>query len=86
MSSVEIHRELCAVYGKNVLSEETIRQWYRMFKDGRTDVMMKSKVVGWPSVVSGDLVEKIDQKICERRRFTISKVSREFPRISRTVL
>jgi hypothetical protein len=57
-----------------------------MFKDGRTDVMIKSKVVGRPSSVSGDLIENIDQKICERRRFTISEVSCEFPRISRTVL
>jgi hypothetical protein len=31
----EIHRELCSVYGQNVMSEGTIRQWCRMFKDGR---------------------------------------------------
>jgi hypothetical protein len=34
MSDVEIHNELCAVYGQNVLSEGTVRQWCRMFKDG----------------------------------------------------
>jgi hypothetical protein len=38
MSAVEIHRELCAVYGKNVMSEGTLRQWYGMFQDGPTDV------------------------------------------------
>jgi oligoribonuclease (3'-5' exoribonuclease) len=32
--------------------------------------------------VSDDLVQSADQKICERRRFTIS----ELPQISRTVL
>jgi hypothetical protein len=26
MSAVEIHLELCAVYGQNVMSEETVRQ------------------------------------------------------------
>jgi hypothetical protein len=35
MSAVEIHHELCAVYGQNVMSEGTLRQWHRMFKDGR---------------------------------------------------
>jgi hypothetical protein len=34
MSAAEIHRELCAVYSKNVMSEGTVRQWCRMFKDG----------------------------------------------------
>jgi hypothetical protein len=28
VSAAEIHRELCAsVYGQNVMSEETVRQW-----------------------------------------------------------
>jgi hypothetical protein len=34
MSAVEIHHELCAVYGQNVMTEGTVRQWCRMFKDG----------------------------------------------------
>jgi hypothetical protein len=43
---------------------------------------MKNEVVDRPSVVNDDLVKKK----CERRRFTISELSCEFPRISRTVL
>jgi hypothetical protein len=38
MSAAEIHCELCAVYGQNVVNEGTIRQWYRMFRDGQTNV------------------------------------------------
>jgi hypothetical protein len=39
ISAEEIHYELCpAVYGQNVMSEGTVRQWCRIFKDGRTDV------------------------------------------------
>jgi hypothetical protein len=34
MSAVEIYRELCIVYGQNVMSERTVRQWHRMLKDG----------------------------------------------------
>jgi hypothetical protein len=33
MSAAEIHRELYAVYGKNIIHEGTARQWCRMFKD-----------------------------------------------------
>jgi hypothetical protein len=65
MRAVEIHRELCAVSSQNVMSEETIRQFCRMFKDGRTNIQDEVRS-GQPSVVSDD------QKLCERRRFAIS--------------
>jgi hypothetical protein len=48
--------------------------------------MMSSEVVGWPSEVSDDLVQSVQQKNCERRRFTISELSYEFPQTSRTLL
>jgi hypothetical protein len=38
VNAAEIHRELCAVYGQNVMSEGTVRQCRRMFSDGRTNV------------------------------------------------
>jgi hypothetical protein len=34
VSAVEIRCELCVVYGQNVMSEGTSRQWCRMFKNG----------------------------------------------------
>jgi hypothetical protein len=46
---------------------------------------MKREVVGGPSVVS-DLVQNVDQEIYERRHFTISETSYEFPHISCTLL
>jgi hypothetical protein len=42
---------------------------------------MKGEVVSWPSVLSDDLVQSVDQKICERRCFTISELSCAFPQI-----
>jgi hypothetical protein len=47
---------------------------------------MKSEMFGQPSVVSVDVVQSVYQKICERRRFTITELSCEFPQISRTLL
>jgi transposase len=85
MSVAEIHHELCAVCGQNVISERTVRQWRRMFKNGRTNVHDEERS-GRPSEVSDDLVQIVDQKVFERRRFTILELSCEFPQISHTVL
>jgi hypothetical protein len=45
------------------MSEGTVRQWRRMFKDGRKMFTVKSEVVGRPSVVSNDLVQSADKKL-----------------------
>jgi hypothetical protein len=34
MSAMKIRHEVYAVYGQNVMSEGTVRQWCRMFEDG----------------------------------------------------
>jgi hypothetical protein len=85
MSAAEIHREICVVYGQNIMSEGTVRQWCRTFKDGRTNVHDEDRNGRLP-VVSDNLVQSVDQKNCERRRFTISELSREFPQMSCTLL
>jgi hypothetical protein len=46
MIAAEIHRELCAVYGQNVISEGTVRQRCRMFIDGEQKFTMTSEVIG----------------------------------------
>ena len=63
MCAAEIHRELCApVYGQNVMSEGTVIQWCRMFKDWRTNVHNAERS-GWPPAVSDDLVQSVDNKL-----------------------
>jgi hypothetical protein len=62
-----------AVYGQNVMIEGTVRQWCRMFRDGQINVRNEERS-DQPSVVSDDLVQSVDQKISERRRFTISEL------------
>jgi hypothetical protein len=59
--------QAAAVYGQNAMSEG---QWCRMFRDGHTNVQDEERS-GRPSVVSDDLVQSVDKKICERWRFTI---------------
>jgi len=41
---------------------------------------------GCPSLVNDDLVRKINERVCDDRRFTISDLSLHFPQISRTLL
>jgi hypothetical protein len=47
---------------------------------------MKSELVGLSRVVCVDLVQNVDQKICERWKFTISELLCEFLQILCTVL
>jgi oligoribonuclease (3'-5' exoribonuclease) len=81
ISAAEIHRELYAVYGQNIMSEV----WCRIFKDEKTNVHDEERSVR-PYTVIDDLVQIVNQKICGRQRFTISELPCEFPQISRTVL
>ncbi|XP_067127515.1 histone-lysine N-methyltransferase SETMAR-like [Centruroides vittatus] len=41
---------------------------------------------GQPSVIIDDLIEEVDCRVKENRRFTISSLSKEFPAVSRSVL
>jgi len=40
---------------------------------------------GHPSLVNDDLVHKVNERLCDDRRFTISDLSLHFPQISRTM-
>jgi hypothetical protein len=57
-----------------------------MFKDGQANKCSWGEQSGRPAVVSDDLVQSVDQKICERQGFKISELSCEFPQISSTLL
>jgi len=82
---IEIHRQLCKMYGNKVMSEGGVRQWCIIFKNGRTNVH-DGKQSGRPTSVTDELVAKINEKINENRRFTITEFSLEFPLISRSLL
>ena len=84
-SAAEIHRRLCRVYGDNVMSDICVREWCREFRDGRTDVRDEGGQ-GRHSIVTDELIQKVDQCVRGKRRFTISELSEEFPQTSRTTL
>ena len=56
-----------------------------MFNEGQETVHDDVRI-GRPLLVNDDLVRKVNEKVCDDRRFTISDLSLHFPHISRTLL
>jgi transposase len=67
-SAAEIHHRLCRVYSDNVMSDSSVRDWCRKFRDWRTDVHDEGGQ-GRHSIVTDELVHKVDQVVREKRRF-----------------
>ena len=44
---IEIHHQICQVYGDNAMSDGMVRKWVRMFNEGREDVQDEAK---WASI------------------------------------
>ena len=81
----EIHHQICQVYGDNAMSDGMLRKWVRMFNEGRENVHDKARS-GRPYLVNDDLVRKVNERVREDRRFTISDLPLHFPQVSRTLL
>ena len=81
----EIHHKICQVYGDNAMSDGMVRKWVRMFNEGRENVHDEARS-GRPSLVNDDLVRKINERVRDDRRFTISDLFLHFPHISRTLI
>ncbi|KFM67114.1 hypothetical protein X975_24747, partial [Stegodyphus mimosarum] len=71
----EAWAEKCSARGLKMLA----------LRSGRTNVHAEARS-GRPSVVTDDLVRKVDEAIHENRRFTMTTLSEAFPQISRSVL
>jgi transposase len=84
-SAAEIRRQLCRVFGDNVVSDSCVTEWCRKFRDGRTDMRDKGGQERH-SIVTDKLVQKVDKCLREKRHFTISKLPEEFPQTSRATL
>ena len=80
----EILHQICQVYGENAMSDGMVRKWFRMFNEGRENVHNEARS-RQPSLVNDDLVSKVNKRVHDDRRFTISDLSLHFPQISRTL-
>jgi len=73
------------VYGDNGMSDGMVRKWVHMFNEGRQNVHDEARS-GRQSSVNDDLVRKVNERVRDDRRFTISDLSLHFPQISRAPL
>ena len=80
----EIHHHICQVYSDNAMSNGMLRKWVRTFNEGRENVHDETRS-GRPSLVNDDLVRKVNERVRDDRRFTVSDLSLHFPQISRTL-
>ena len=85
IAPIEIHRQLCRVYGPNVMSKQMVRRWCRQFSAGRQSVH-DEKRSGRPSIITDSLVELVRERIMENRRVTITELGSHVPQISRSLL
>jgi len=81
----EIHHQICQVYGDNAMCDGMVRKMVWLFNDGRENVHDEARS-GRPSLVNDDMVCKVNKRVCDDRRFTISYLSLHFPQILRSVL
>jgi len=78
-----IHHQICQVYDDNGMSDGMFRKWVQMFNEGRENVHDEARI-GCPSY--DDLVRKVNERVRDDRRRTISYLFLHFPQISRTLL
>jgi len=65
------------VYGDNAMSDGMVRKWVQMFNEGQENVHDEARS-GHPSLVNDDLVHKVNKRVRDNRRFTISDLSLHF--------
>jgi len=81
----EVLHQICQVYGDNAMSDGMVRKFVGMFNEGRENVHDAARS-GRPSLVIGDLVRKVNERVLDDRRFTVSDLCLHFPQISRILL
>ena len=76
LPTIEIHKELKAVYGPNVMTIQMVRKWCREFDEGRVDVTDKVRS-GQPSV-SDDIVKQVNDIWREDSQLSITELQETF--------
>jgi len=72
------HHQICQVYGDNATSDGMVRKWVRMFNEGRENVHDEARS-GRLFLVNNDLEGKVNERVRDDRRYTISDLSLHFP-------
>ncbi|KAG5324822.1 MOS1T transposase, partial [Pseudoatta argentina] len=82
---VEVYNEVKTAYGDTGMNRTSVFKWCREFKNGRTSVHDDQRS-GRPSILTDDIVKKIENALRDDRRLTVDELSAMFPQISRSLL
>ena len=82
--SAEIHKQTYAVYD-NVMNRQNVTKWCREFSELRTDVHDEQRS-GRLSLISDDILRKIEGEIRANQRMTIRQLHRVVPEVSKTTI
>ena len=85
IAPIEIHRQVCQVYGPEIMSRQMVHCWCRLFSQGRQSVHDEERG-GRLSLINDDLIELVRQHTVENRRFMIMELSNHFPQILRSLV
>ncbi|KAJ4430695.1 hypothetical protein ANN_19286 [Periplaneta americana] len=83
-SPAEIHRQLCNVYGPDIMSNSMVRRWCRQFTEGQTNVHDEDRS-GRLSLVTSEL-ESVRQVVLQKQHFTFSEFCGEFLQMTCSLL
>ncbi|XP_026815448.1 protein GVQW3-like [Rhopalosiphum maidis] len=81
----EIFNEIRTVYGEGHMNRTSVYKWCREFKNGRTNVHDGLRS-GRPSILTDDIVKKVENAVRDDRRLTLDELSAMFPQLSRSLL
>ncbi|KAG5318103.1 SETMR methyltransferase, partial [Pseudoatta argentina] len=82
---VEVYNEVKTAYGDKGMNRTSVFKWCREFKNGRTSVYDDQRS-GRPSILTDDIVEKIENALRDDRRLTVDELSAMVAQISRSLL
>ncbi|KAG5325839.1 SETMR methyltransferase, partial [Pseudoatta argentina] len=82
---IEVYNEVKTAYGDTGMNRTSVFKWCREFKNGRTSVHDDQRS-GRPSILTDDIVKKIENALRDDRRLTVDELSAMFPQISRSLL
>ncbi|KAF2887416.1 hypothetical protein ILUMI_18757 [Ignelater luminosus] len=84
-TSVVVYNEVKTAYGDKAMNRTSVFKWCREFKNGRTSVHDDQRSET-PSIVTDEIVEKIENALRDDPKLTVDELSAMFPQISRSLL
>ena len=83
---IDIHHQLCKVYGPQCMDVKNVLKWIREFMYGDTDI--HDEQCSGQSLVSAEIIAKVEleQEMLENRRVTVRELCESISEISKSTI